>query len=484
MCLSFVSGVILARNLGPEDYGDFNFLLGSFAALINLVDMATSSAFFTLISKKARDLSFHIYYFIWCLVQFLFLLIIVKYLPQNIKDEIWLGNSDQLIILSLCAGFSMRKLWQISTQIGESIRDTFRLQIRNLSLSILYFIAILYVSYNKIISVEVALMLNAILYLFFSLMYLINLFLEGKVFEPKAENSADIFKEFKVYCAPLVLYTIVGFFYTFLDYWLLQYFGGSIEQGYYSVGYRFSAIVIIATTSVSNIFWKEISEEFSKRNIQRVRYLYKKVLNIFSLFGLIISGYLVSNSSEILDIFYGPDFVGGKTAFALMLFYPVYQSAGQISSTMLLAIGKTKAASLIGISFMVYSLIICYLFLAPNNYFIPGLSLGSTGLALKMIICQIAMVNLSLYYISKYIDIKFDWKLQFLIIPVFIIGILSKYLFDILIPNIYANKNSLIVMFFSGLFYLKILVLLANKYLKFPVLSLGSLKELLKVFKK
>ena len=86
-------------------------------------------------------------------------------------------------------------------------------------------------------------------------MYLINLFLEGKVFESKAENSADIFKEFKVYCAPLVLYTIVGFFYTFLDYWLLQYFGGSIEQGYYSVGYRFSAIVIIATTSVSNIFF-------------------------------------------------------------------------------------------------------------------------------------------------------------------------------------------------------------------------------------
>ena len=49
--LAFSAGVIIARSLGPAQYGNFNFLLGRFTALIVLVDMASSNAFYTILSK-------------------------------------------------------------------------------------------------------------------------------------------------------------------------------------------------------------------------------------------------------------------------------------------------------------------------------------------------------------------------------------------------------------------------------------------------
>ena len=48
----FITGMILARGLGPEQYGLFSFLLASFAAIITLFDMGSSSAFFSFISSE------------------------------------------------------------------------------------------------------------------------------------------------------------------------------------------------------------------------------------------------------------------------------------------------------------------------------------------------------------------------------------------------------------------------------------------------
>ncbi len=50
--ISFTTGVLLARWLGPEEFGNMAFLLSSFLAFRQLLDMARSSAFF-LFSPKA-----------------------------------------------------------------------------------------------------------------------------------------------------------------------------------------------------------------------------------------------------------------------------------------------------------------------------------------------------------------------------------------------------------------------------------------------
>ena len=49
----------------------------------------------------------------------------------------------------------------------------------------------------------------------------------------------------------LVLYSIVGFGYEFADRWLLQNYGGSIQQGVYEVGFRFGMVSLLVTMSAS-----------------------------------------------------------------------------------------------------------------------------------------------------------------------------------------------------------------------------------------
>src|SRR6185295_10386550 len=63
-------------------------------------------------------------------------------------------------------------------------------------------------------------------------------------------------REYLRYCLPLIPYSLCGFAYEFADRWLLQHYGGGVEQAYYAVGAQFSGIALIATSSILSIFWK------------------------------------------------------------------------------------------------------------------------------------------------------------------------------------------------------------------------------------
>ena len=56
--VTFGTGILLARWLGPVDYGRMSFLLAAFTAIRGLLDMGTSTAFFTLLSRRPRSRQF------------------------------------------------------------------------------------------------------------------------------------------------------------------------------------------------------------------------------------------------------------------------------------------------------------------------------------------------------------------------------------------------------------------------------------------
>ena len=104
--ISFATGMIVARSLGPEQYGVFSFLLASFAAMMSLLDMGSSSAFFTFISKRIRSQKFFMYYAYWLLLQFsIFVIIILVITPDAWLHIIWQGESKELIIIAFISVF-------------------------------------------------------------------------------------------------------------------------------------------------------------------------------------------------------------------------------------------------------------------------------------------------------------------------------------------------------------------------------------------
>ena len=81
--LSFLTGVIIARGLGPYEYGNYVFLIGTFIALQQLLDMGTARAFFTLMSQRKRGRGFIKLYVLWQLAQFLLpIFVIAIFLPD------------------------------------------------------------------------------------------------------------------------------------------------------------------------------------------------------------------------------------------------------------------------------------------------------------------------------------------------------------------------------------------------------------------
>ena len=63
--ITFGTGMLVARGLGPEQYGTMMFLLGTFVAIRQLFDVGSSTAFFTLLSQRHRGREFVGWYFSW-----------------------------------------------------------------------------------------------------------------------------------------------------------------------------------------------------------------------------------------------------------------------------------------------------------------------------------------------------------------------------------------------------------------------------------
>ena len=87
--IGFSMGIIIARSLSPVGYGDLFFLIGSFTALCALIDMGTSSAFYTFISKRAMNRLFYYLYGGWLILQFLLVILTISvFLPSGLVNKI------------------------------------------------------------------------------------------------------------------------------------------------------------------------------------------------------------------------------------------------------------------------------------------------------------------------------------------------------------------------------------------------------------
>jgi O-antigen/teichoic acid export membrane protein len=280
------------------------------------------------------------------------------------------------------------------------------------------------------------------------------------VSEEKSDTITAVFSEFWLYCFPLIPYAVIGFAYNFADRWLLQNFAGSTQQAYYSVAFQFGAIAAIATSSILNIFWKEIAEAHQNGNTERISLLYQRISRGLFFIAATGAGLLIPWSEDILRITLGQAYVGGATVLAIMFFYPLHQSLGQISGALAYATGRVKVYVSLGMFFMSVSIILTYFVLASPNALLGGLGLGALGLAYKMVILQILSVNALIYYLARNLSIKFDWLFQ----PLAALSCLGAgYMTYAISCGIFGlSENFWIAFLVSGLLYLIMVLILIS----------------------
>lgn len=417
--ITFAAGILVARGLNPSGYGDLAFLLGSFVAIRALLDMGSSSAFYTFLSQRSRGRRFYLFYFSWLALQFVITLALVALvIPAGLFERIWLGHSREIVVLAFVAAFTQQQVWQMVGQIGESARKTIKVQLLNIAVAITYLTIVWLLLFYGGMSVERMLLVTIGLYVVATaLSYRL---LRARNATPVEEETtcAQMLDEYWVYCKPLIGFAVVSFLYAFADKWMLQKFGGAAQQGYFQIASQFAQVSLLATVSILNIFWKEIAEATARGDHGRVAVLYQKINRGLVMLSAIIAGLLLPWSKQIVAILLGPAYVEAWPVLAIMFLYPIHQSMGQIGGTMFMASGDTRKYVALSTAIMLFSLPLSYLAMAPTSgMLVPGLGLGAIGMACYMVLSGFFAVNIQAWVIAQHNGWKFDWLYQAVGIP-------------------------------------------------------------------
>ncbi len=429
-CFSFASGILIARALGASRYGDLSFLLGSFAAISQLMEMGTSSAFYTFISKRRQSGAFFAFYFAWVVFQFVVTVVLVGLLlPVSVIGHIWVGHERSIVLLAFMASFVVTQVWGIVCQLGEAIRKTVLLQVAAVGQAVMHLALVAAAVHWEWLTVQTVMWLLVGEHILLTLL-LAPIVANGNLIGKSDSNEGlgTITSEWVAYCKPLAVYGWVGFLYLFADRWLLQHFAGSEQQGFFAVGQQFANISLIATTSILMVFWKEVAEARERQDHRRVQALYTSVSRGLYFVGAWLSCLLIPYSREILTWTVGAGYETAWLCLALMFLFPVHQSLGQIHGAFFYASGETGSYARIGLLMMAVSIPLTYLVLAPGSAAVAGLGLGAVGLALKMVGLQVVGVNIQAYMIAQTNRWNFTFAYQGLALGVLLcLGWASKW---------------------------------------------------------
>lgn len=264
-------------------------------------------------------------------------------------------------------------------------------------------------------------------------------------------------KEFYQYSHPLVVYALVGLFVGILDRWLLQVFSGSVQQGFYGLSYQIGAVCFLFTSAMTPLIMREFSIAFVKQDLNQMAHLFRRYVPIFYGIAAFFSCFVAMQAENVAYIFGGAKFQDASLAIAIMAFYPIHQTYGQLSGSVFYATGQTGLYRNIGITCMIIGLPITYLLIAPVD--MMGLNAGSTGLAIKMVIIQFIAVNVQLYFNSKLLKLPF---LRYFLHQIFSLGILLAiaYISTIAINSLSGLEGMVIIKFIlTGFFYTTIVVI-------------------------
>ena len=437
--LSFLSGLVVARALGAADYGNLTFLLATFASLSFLLDLGTTSAFYTFVSHRRQPPVFFLLYFAWTFgLQLLGTVIAIAFLlPAGATRGLWLGQSRSLVLLSLVSSFAVTQAWGTVAQLGEAARKTVVIQAGATAQALLHLVVVLLLVSFHALSVKTVLWLQLVEFAALALAFgpwLVRLNLDR---EPAARRDRPtLVKEFVEYCRPLAVFGLVSCGYSFTSRWLLQAFGGSAQQGYFALGQQLSAISLIATTSLLSVFWKEIAAARQRGDTDRIRELYTTSQRGLFTLAAFVSCALIPHTRAIVALAAGRSFDAAALPMAIMFLYPVHQSVGQLQTTMFLATGATVTHTRTTLGMMLFSLPLTYWVLAPPSTVVPGLGLGATGLAAELVLVQVAAVAWRDKYLERAWNVPSSFGDQVRMLGCFLtLGFATKWLASRLIGD-------------------------------------------------
>jgi len=449
--MNVVIHAVIPRGLGPAAYGNFNFLTNFFNQILSFFDSGTSGAFYTKLSKRQEEFkltSFYLSFVNVIAILVIAFVIIAQFTGLSLKLY-----PDQSVLYIYLAALLAILTWetQIINMIADAYGLTVSVELFKIFQKVVGLAAILILYFYKQINLT-----NIFLYNYFILSLLLiacigiineHGYCSLRNFKLKLQEVKDYIVEFYKYSHPLFIYSIVGLITGIFDRWLLQIFGGSAQQGFYSLSYQIGAACFLFSSAMTPLITREFSIAHSNKDRNSIAVIFRKHIPLLYAITACIACFVVVNVNKVTIIMGGNNFREASLAVAIMAFYPIHQTYGQLSASVFLATDQTRLYRNIGVTFMLISLPITFFLIAPNRLY--GLNAGSVGLAVKMVLVQFLAINTQLYFNAKLLKLSF-WKYlghQIISVLVFIsLAIFSSIIIDKIaisgkgiIPSLFCN---------------------------------------------
>jgi len=460
LIINFATQAIIPRGLGPKAYGDFNFLTSFFNEISAFFDMGTSTCFYTKLSQRPKEFGLVLFYsYIVGVVSLGIIVFVIFSSLTSIHSGLWPGQ--KLLYIYLAAGWGIL-IWIV--QVLCKMADAYGLTIPMEKIRILQkflgliFIFLLFVFHQLHLKQFFFYHYLILLFLIAALVWTIvkSEFSFKKIGELPKNQFKMYFKEFYAYSHPLFSYAIVGLLVGIFDRWLLQYYGGSIQQGFYGLSYQIGALCFLFTSAMTPLLTREFSIAFGNNDVTQMALLFRRYIPMLYSIAAYFSCFIAMQADKVIYIFGGSKYKEASIAVAIMAFFPIHQTYGQLSGSVFYATGQTSLYRNIGVTSMLIGLPVTYFLIAPGDKW--GINAGATGLAIKMVLLQFIAINVQLYFNSKYL--KFSFK-RYLGHQIFSVGCLLTvaFLATIGVDRVLGFREAIIPSFLLAGFFYTIMVI-------------------------
>lgn len=411
LAISTVTQAIIPRGLGPKAYGDFNFLSNFFTQVSRFLDMGTSTGFYTKLSQRPKEFGLVSFYLYFSGIVSLFIIgfVVISHLTLT-YTRFW--PDQKILYIYLSAGWGiLTYIVIVLNEMADAYGVTVSTELARILQKLLGMILIILLFITDWLNLTNFFYYHYVILLILAISFIVILEKKGyslrQNWKLPSKKIKSYIQEFYNYSHPLFIYALVGLIVGILDRWLLQYFAGSVQQGFFGLSYQIGAICFLFTSAMTPLLMREFSIAFGKNDIEQIAVLFRRYIPLLYSITAYFCCFIAIQANKVIYIMGGNRYSEAVGAVTIMAFYSIHQTYGQLSGSVFFSTDQTALYRNIGITFMLIGLPVSYFLIAPVDKM--GLNAGATGLAVKMVFIQFITVNVQLYYNAKFLKLSF-WK--------------------------------------------------------------------------
>ncbi len=397
---------ILPRALGPAGYGNFSFSTNLFQQLVGFVDMGSSNCFYTSLSRRPQESGLPAFYArIACVVLLICLIAGLAMLVPGIGAAAMPGVPSQIgvwaAMLAYCFWFT-----HISRSMNDALGQTTTSELVRISVNLVAMLALVALYAAGILNLAVLFCHQYALYLATAAGYFwcLRRAWPGFSLRLAPERTRAYVREFSAFSLPLFWLALASIVFLAGERWLLQFFGGSAAQGYFTLSQKVGMACFFFVTAMTPLIMREFSLAHADNDVRRMASLVDKHGPMLYALSGYFSCFAAVEAETVVRLLGGTEFTEAILPVRIMALCPMHQAYGQLLGSLFYASGRTIAMRNNSVAALATGLLVSWIMLAPPSLF--GLNLGALGLAIKMATVPCLFVNILLCFAHRTIPLK------------------------------------------------------------------------------